>query len=98
MATQPSDPQRPVSPQELEGDAIRPGNPLFGVVWVNAQRMSGAPCFFGTRVPVKNLFDYIRAGRTLDEFVGDFPGVSRVQVESVLARAPEFFTPRGHAA
>ncbi len=51
--------------------------------------MSGAPCFYGTRVPVKNLFDYLRGGHTIDEFLGDFPGVTRQQVDVVLARATD---------
>src|SRR6266571_255018 len=37
----------------------------------------GVPVFVGTRVPVKNLFDYLQGGHSLDEFLGDFPTVSR---------------------
>lgn len=98
MPNPPPDSAAAVTPEDLEGDAIRPGNPLFGTVWINPERMSGAPCFYGTRVPIKNLFDYLRAGRTFDEFLRDFPGVARRQVEAVLAKAPDFFLPRGHAA
>jgi uncharacterized protein (DUF433 family) len=101
MGAGPSNPGRAVLPEDLEGDRVRPGDPLFGTVWINPERMSGVPCFFGTRVPVKNLFDYLRAGRSLDEFLSDFPGVTRAQVDTVLARAPEFFGPparTGHAA
>lgn len=87
-----------MTPQDLEGDAIHPGSPLFGTVWINPERMSGAPCFYGTRVPIRNLFDYLRAGRSLEEFLGDFPGVTRRQVETVLTQAPDFFVPQGHAA
>ena len=39
--------------------------------------MSGAPCFAGTRVPVKNLFDYLEGGDTLGEFLDGLPGVTR---------------------
>lgn len=46
--------------------------------------MSGAPCFDGTRVPVKNLFDYLAGGESLDEFLDGFPGVTREQAEAVL--------------
>jgi uncharacterized protein (DUF433 family) len=57
--------------------------------------MSGAPCFIGTRVPIQNLIDYLEGGDSIDEFLEDFPSVSREQViafleeakESVLARA-----------
>ncbi len=41
--------------------------------------LGGTPVFAGTRVPVKNLTDYIEAGDTLDEFLADFPSVSRRQ-------------------
>jgi len=46
--------------------------------------LSGTPVFRGTRVPVKNLLDYLRAGETLEEFLDDFPSVSRGQAEGVL--------------
>ena len=57
--------------------------------------MSGAPCFRGTRVPIQNLIDYLEGGDSIDEFLEDFPTVSRDQVilfleeakASVLARA-----------
>jgi uncharacterized protein (DUF433 family) len=49
--------------------------------------MSGAAVFAGTRVPVKTLFDYLEAGDPLDEFLGDFPSVSRRQALSVLRDA-----------
>lgn len=92
------DSPRPVEPGDLEGDLVRPENPLFGTVWINQARMSGAPCFYGTRVPVKHLFDYVRAGHTVAEFLDDFPGVTPEQVESVLRRAADFVLPKGHAA
>jgi uncharacterized protein (DUF433 family) len=38
--------------------------------------MSGALCFAGTRVPVKNIFDYLEGGYSLDEFLDDFPSIS----------------------
>lgn len=47
---------------ELVGDLIGRGDPRFGIVWINPERMIGTPCFFGTRVPVKALFDYLEAG------------------------------------
>jgi uncharacterized protein (DUF433 family) len=71
----------------LEGDKIQPGHPLFGVVWINPQRVSGTPCFYRTRVPLKNLFDSLEAGETLDDFLDGFPGVSREQALAVLGLA-----------
>jgi uncharacterized protein (DUF433 family) len=51
--------------------------------------MSGALCFTGTRVPVKNLFDYLEGSTTLEEFLEDFPSVTRVTAISVLETARE---------
>jgi uncharacterized protein (DUF433 family) len=73
-----------LSPEELQGDLVQPGDPLFGIVWANPERMSGTPCFSGTRVPVKSLFDHLQAGDPLDTFLGDFPGVTREQAVAAL--------------
>ena len=51
--------------------------------------VSGTPIFVGTRVPLKNLFDYLAGGHNLEEFLYDFPGVSREQAVSVLDMAGE---------
>lgn len=80
-------PKGPPSTEDLEGDLIQPGHPLFGIVWINPQRMSGAPCFAGTRVPIKNLFDYLVGGEPLHEFLEGFPGVTREQAVAVIELA-----------
>jgi uncharacterized protein (DUF433 family) len=77
----------PIDPSLLEGDKIQPGHPLFGLVWINAKRVSGSPCFYGTRVPLKNLFDSLAAGETLEDFLDGFEGVSREQALAVLELA-----------
>jgi uncharacterized protein (DUF433 family) len=51
--------------------------------------MSGAPVFAGTRVPVQSLLDYLAAGHPLDEFLEDFPTVSREQARELLDRLKE---------
>ena len=51
--------------------------------------MSGALCFTGTRVPVKNLFDYLEGGSSLNEFLDDFPSISREKSIAVLEAARE---------
>ena len=51
--------------------------------------MSGTPCFAGTRVPVKNLFDYLESGESLESFLSDFPTVEREQVLEVLELSEE---------
>ena len=42
--------------------------------------LGGTPVFDGTRAPIKNLFDYLETGETIDEFPDDFPSVKREQV------------------
>jgi len=46
--------------------------------------MSGEPCFRGTRLPVRILFEYLSNGRTLEEFIDAFDGVPRDKVMGVL--------------
>ena len=46
--------------------------------------MSGALCFAGTRVLVKTLFDYLEGSSSLEEFLDDFPTVSRERAKAVL--------------
>jgi len=60
--------------------------------------MGGTPVFVGTRVPVNTLLDYLEAGDPLDEFLEDFPSVSRAQVVSVLELAKEMLLARTSAA
>ena len=59
------------------------------VVHVNPDILGGTPVFIGTRVPVKSLFDYIEAGESLDEFLRQFPSVSRHQAVAGLELARE---------
>ena len=58
-----------------------PWNPY---VWVDPARMGGEPCFRGTRLPVRVLFEYVRNGRTVEEFINAFDGVPRDMVLGVL--------------
>lgn len=57
------------------------------LITVNADTMSGAPVFAGTRVPIKTLFDHIEAGDPLSVFLEDFPNVSREHAVAVLELA-----------
>jgi uncharacterized protein (DUF433 family) len=52
---------------------------LDEIVWVDPDRMSGEPCFNGTRVPVQALIDHIEGNSTLDDFLNGFPSVTRQQ-------------------
>ncbi len=57
------------------------------LVFRDPEVMSGALCFTGTRVPVKHLFDYLEGASTLEEFLSDFPAVSRTDAIAVLEMA-----------
>lgn len=54
------------------------------VVNVDPERMSGTPCFTGTRVPIAHLFEYLESGETLDGFLDQFPTVAREQALGAL--------------
>ena len=54
------------------------------VVQTNPEILSGMPTFCGPRVPVKNLFDYLSSSATIDDFLDDFPSVSKEQVLKLL--------------
>ena len=56
-------------------------------IWVDPERLSGAPCFKGTRVPVDSLFKNLESGLSLDEYLDCFPDVTREQVVAVLEYA-----------
>lgn len=68
------------------------------VVHSDPEIMSGAPVFVGTRVPVSALIDYIEAGDTLEEFLVDFPGVTRKQALAALEIARNALTSSAHSA
>jgi len=51
--------------------------------------LGGTPVFRGTRVPVRTLLDYLEEGQPLDEFLADYPTVSREQAVGVLELAAQ---------
>lgn len=57
------------------------------LITVSPDRLSGTPVFAGTRVPLQTLLDYLEAGDALDDFLADFPGVSREHAVAVLRLA-----------
>lgn len=65
---------------------------LYGQVSIDSEIMSGTPVFAGTRVPIQNLFDYIEGGEDLNEFIDDFPSVTKEAALSVLEMAKATLT------
>lgn len=57
------------------------------VIVRDPQIMHGTPVFQGTRVPVRNLFDYLEGGHTLEDFLKGFPTVSRDSAVQALEEA-----------
>ncbi len=78
--------RRKISPTALTTDQVVTRSP---------KRMSGAPVFAGTRVPVKTLFDYLAAGDPLDRFLDHFPDVSRAQAVARLEQIGKEVNGRG---
>lgn len=67
------------------------------LITCDAEIMSGTPVFKNTRVPIKNLIDYLETGESLDEFLEDFPSVSREQAVQILELATEVLLTHAHA-
>jgi uncharacterized protein (DUF433 family) len=62
---------------------------LDDIVWIDPGRMSGAPCFKGTRVPIQALSDHIEGNATLEEFLEGFPSVTRTQAIQFIELAKD---------
>lgn len=57
------------------------------IIVIDPEIQSGAPVFAGTRVPIKNLFDYLEAGDSLDTFLKEFPSITRKMAIQALEEA-----------
>jgi uncharacterized protein (DUF433 family) len=68
------------------------------VVHSDPEILGGMPVFRGTRVPVKNLLDYLAAGDSLDKFLDDFPSVKREQAIAALEIARDLLIAGAHPA
>ena len=54
------------------------------IITIDAEILGGTPVFSGTRVPIRNLFDYLSTGETIEGFLEDFESVKRSQVIKLL--------------
>lgn len=68
------------------------------VVHSDPEILGGTAVFAGTRVPLKNLFDYLEAGDSLEKFLDAFPTVSREHAVIALEQASEFLAANARAA
>jgi uncharacterized protein (DUF433 family) len=96
------------------GYSVRTGQPAFKqvhdmdakkemsvpdpLITTSADRLSGTPVFAGTRVPVQTLVDYLEEGDSLDDFLADFPSVSRAHAIAVLELAKSALLAKAVAA
>ena len=71
---------------------------LESVVCSDPEILGGTPVFTGTRVPVKNLVDYLAAGDTLERFLDHFPSVTRAQAVAAIEIAGDLLASRAHPA
>ncbi len=67
------------------------------IIVIDKNILSGQPVFKGTRVPVESLFDHLEAGVSLDEFLDDFPSVSKEQAIALLGIANRIITSKNVA-
>ena len=59
----------------------------YGAINIDPETMGGTPVFTGTRVPIQTLFDYMQGGDDLNEFLDDYPTVSKEAAIQVLEMA-----------
>lgn len=67
------------------------------VVHSDPDILGGTPIFVGTRVPIRTLLDYLEAGDTLNEFLEDFPSVTREQAVAALQLAKQMLVAHAHS-
>ena len=65
---------------------------LRALIRIDPDILGGQPVFAGTRVPIETLFDHLEAGVPLDEFLADFPTVSKAQAVALLETANKLLT------
>ncbi len=54
------------------------------LVEIDPEKLGGTPVFYGTRVPIQNLFDCLETGESLDQFLEQFPSVTHEQALAIL--------------
>lgn len=65
---------------------------ISAIIAIDKDVLGGQPVFKGTRVPLETLFDHLEAGVSLDEFLDDFPTVSKEQAVALLDMANKLLT------
>lgn len=69
---------------------------ISDLITISTEIQSGEPVFSKTRVPIKILFDYLKEGDSIEEFIHDYPSVKREQVIQFLGLLEQHFAPSPH--
>ena len=72
---------------DLSTEAVPRSDPRSSIVSIDPERLGGTPCFVGTRVPIRYLWEYLLQGKTLEMFLEDFEGVPREEATGALKLA-----------
>lgn len=82
--TKPAMPQSAWMKEERDTELVPASDPRATFISVDPQRMSGTPCFVGSRVPIKHLWDYLENGENIEDFLEGFEPITREHVVAVL--------------
>src|SRR5215510_7638592 len=75
--------------RDLSTELVPQSDARARFVSIDPERLGGVPCFVGTRVPIKYLWEYLMKGKTLEAFLDDFEGVPREEAIAALEQAYE---------
>ncbi len=64
----------------------------YGAISIDPETMGGTPVFSGTRVPLQTLFDYLEGGDSIEDFIDDYPSVTKENAIEVLEMAKQTIT------
>ena len=80
-----------IAPQErdLSTELVPQSDARARFVYIDPERLDGVPCFVGTRVPIKYLWEYLMKGKTLEAFLDVFEGVPHEEAIAALEQAYE---------
>ncbi|MGH9834124.1 MAG: DUF433 domain-containing protein [Blastocatellia bacterium] len=73
--------------RDLSTELVPQSDPRAAFISIDPERLGGVPCFVGTRVPVRYLWEYLIKGKSLDSFLDDFDGVPREEAVAALQQA-----------
>src|SRR5262245_22104439 len=73
--------------RDLSTELVPQSDPRAEFISIDPERLGGVPCFVGTRVPIRYLWEYLVKGKSLDTFLDDFEGVPREEAVAALQQA-----------